>query len=151
MGQTKSKVVNVDETSKVAYMIRKRNIKAVRKIQKIIEKGYYEGYLQELEFLSTVGWYGSLKNRMTVTGDPIFAAALDELCNNLYNSIQDRVHAQARNSKKKEYDEAQIPAIEEAENEDEDDLGPLGFDPYKFMVRDSPYQSLSIEMKKVKK
>ncbi len=61
MGQTKSKVVNVDETSKVAYMIRKRNIKAVRKIQKIIEKGYYEGYLQELEFLSTVGWYGSLR------------------------------------------------------------------------------------------
>lgn len=77
----------------LAYQMRKHNCKISKRLYKIIELGYQNDYLSELEFQATIGWYHGLKNRQLKQSDEVFLIALDRISDLVCGLIQER-HAE---------------------------------------------------------
>ena len=75
----------------LAFLLRRQNVRAVKKIYKVIETGYLAGHLQEVKFFTTIGWYHGLKHRFIQTKDPTFLTALETLNNCICQMLQDRI------------------------------------------------------------
>ena len=87
----------------LAFLLRRQNVRAVKKIYKVIEAGYLAGHLQEVEYFTTIGWYHGLKHRFIQTKDPTFLTALETLNDCVCQMLQDRIriheNASAANDK----------------------------------------------------
>lgn len=138
-------------SAELAYHLKKRNCKVSKRIYKIIEKAYLEGYLQEFEFNTTIGWYHGLKSRHIKEKDDIFIAGIDRLNDFICELIQDRYEARIKEAQKKQEDEIQVlrpiivppPSPKKAKKEEKVDASMKDLTTFTRILEASPYLQLA--------
>lgn len=106
MGLTISKSESTEQLEKrekrLAYNLRKQNVRVTKKLYKIIADAYRNNWLSEFEFQSTIGFYNGMKFRYADTEEEAFAAALDKINDLVCSMLNERYNEVLKGSSGRE-------------------------------------------------
>jgi len=88
----------------LSFLLRKQNVKQTRKLQRLIEKGYLSGFLNDFEYHVNVGYFYHLKAREKATLDPVFIKSLTLLQEQVSGLLQERMSEYQRELKAEQED-----------------------------------------------
>jgi len=83
--------------AELQYRLRKQNCRMIKSLYKILEAGYKDGYLSEVEFCMTLSWYHGLKHRMNSQNDQVFIQGLDRINEFICGLIEERYNEELKN------------------------------------------------------